>query len=78
MDCDGLLDQNSPEKTFPERDPRRLKHRHPSGINLITLKSIDPYFFHFIMDLVRDSTLLPFYCKYLNTCKVQFYYYFSV
>lgn len=41
----------------------------PLELNLIiTLKGL--YFLHFIMDLVKDSVLLPFYCKYLNTCTI--------
>lgn len=78
MDCDGLLDQNSPEKTFPERDPSRLEHRHPSGTKFNYFEIYKPVFLPFHHGFSERFYTASFLVQYLNTCKVLFYSYFSL
>lgn len=66
----GLLYQSPPERPFPERKPSRFNTNSPLELNLIiALTSL--YFFHFTTDLVRNSAMFPFSCKYLNTCTIS-------
>lgn len=69
-DFSAFLYQSPPEKPFPERNPSRFNTNSPLELNLIiALTSL--YFFHFITDLVRNSMMFPFSCKYLNTCTIS-------
>lgn len=68
IDFSGLWISALQRDHFLKENLADLSTSIPLELNLITLKGL--YFLHFIADLVRDSMLFPFYCKYLNICSI--------